>query len=297
MQKSKTARIEIDRAKCDGEGLCLLVCTAGVFADGEREGGPIVAYPMECYFCGHCVAVCPRAAITHHGMDMSNFPEVQPESTIDAGELLQFMRSRRSVRRYNQRRTVPRAVMHKLIEAARYAPTGSNAQNLEHIIICDRPMIARLSRLCIGEFRRKAEEYRNELAMQGLDPAQASRAREELQALEAVISEFDAGKDPIFYRAPVVVVTHADPSITSCPLEDATIAAHHMMQMAQSLGLGTCYIGYFYRRVNRNRAVREILGIPEQNDILMTFTLGYPAIRYRRLIDRDEPDVKWIGYE
>lgn len=297
MGQNSMARIEIDREKCDGEGLCLRVCTAGVFEDGDDDGCPVVAYPAECFFCGHCVAVCPSGAITHHGMDMGNFPAVRPELTVDAQRLLHFMRSRRSVRNYNQRRSVPRAAMAKLIEAARYAPTGSNAQGLEHIITSDRLLIARLSRLCVDELRKRAERYRDDLAMGELDPSRASRLREQLSSLALVLSDFDAGKDPIFYRAPVVVITHADPGVTSCPQEDATIAAHHMMQMAQSLGLGTCYVGYFYRRVNRNRAIRETLEIPEQNDILMTFTVGYPAIRYRRLVDRLEPQVRWIGYD
>lgn len=297
MGRSRIAQIEIDPEKCDGEGLCLRVCTAGVFVDRGDGARPVVAYPAECFFCGHCVAVCPTAAIMHHGMDVGNFPELPPNLTVDAQRLLHFMRSRRSVRNYNQRRAVPRAAMAGLIEAARYAPTGSNAQSLEHIIISDRPLIARLSRLTVDELRKRAERYRDELAVAELDPSRAGRLREQLSSLALVLSDYDAGKDPIFYSAPVVVITHADPATTSCPQEDATIAAHHMMQMAQSLGLATCYIGYFYRRVNRNRSIRDILHIPEGHDILMAFTVGYPAIRYRRLVDRMEPTVRWIGYD
>jgi nitroreductase/NAD-dependent dihydropyrimidine dehydrogenase PreA subunit len=297
MGRSRIAQIEIDPEKCDGEGLCLRVCTAGVFVDGGDGALPVVAYPAECFFCGHCVAVCPTAAIMHHGMDVGNFPEIRANLTVDAQRLLRFMRSRRSVRIYNQGRSVPRAAMGKLIEAARYAPTGSNAQSLEHIVISDRPLIARLSRLCVDELRKRAESYRDDLAMGELDPTRASRLREQLSSLALVLSDSDAGKDPIFYSAPVVVIIHADPAMTSCPREDAAIAAHHMIQVAQSLGLGTCYIGYFFRRVNRNRAIREILEIPQGHDILMTFTVGYPAIRYRRLVDRLKPHVRWIGYD
>jgi hypothetical protein len=51
-------------------------------------------------------------------MDMGNFHDAQPESTIDAVGLLQFMRGRRSVRRYSQKRPVEKAVVRKLIEVA-----------------------------------------------------------------------------------------------------------------------------------------------------------------------------------
>jgi len=99
----------------------------------------------------------------------------------------------------------------------------------------------------------------------------------------------------IFYQAPVLLVTHADRRITFCPVEDSTLAAYNMMLMAQSLGLGTCFIGYFYPKANKSKKVRDILGVPVENDIYMAFTFGYPAVHFLRLVDRKEPNVRWIG--
>ena len=92
------------------------------------------------------------------------------------------------------------------------------------------------------------------------------------------------------------MVTHADRRITFCSVEDSTLAAYNMMLMAQSLvGLGTCFIGYFCPKANKSKKVRDILGVPVENDIYMAFTFGYPTVRFLRLIDRKEPKVRWIG--
>ena len=131
----------------------------------------------------------------------------------------------------------------------------------------------------------------NELTMKKYQKSKA-----DLLFYDRVISEYDAGIDTMFFQAPVVIITHADLSITSCPLEDASIASYQMMLMAQSLGLGTCYIGNFYPFANESPAIRELLAIHPENQILMTFTLGYPTIRFQKLIDRDEPEVQWLWW-
>ena len=107
--------------------------------------------------------------------------------------------------------------------------------------------------------------------------------------------DYENGKDPIFYQAPALIITHADLRITTCPLEDATLASFQMMLMAQSLGLGTCYIGNFYEIANESQLIRKLLAIPAENEILMAFTLGYPAIRFRKVVDRSKLEVQWVG--
>jgi nitroreductase len=64
--------------------------------------------------------------------------------------------------------------------------------------------------------------------------------------------------------------------------------------MAQSLGLATCYIGYFYPIAHKSPEIRATLDIPEGDEVLMTFTIGYPSVQFRRLVDRDAPFVRWV---
>jgi nitroreductase len=214
---------------------------------------------------------------------------------IDPDALHGFLRMRRSVRNYSQRRQVPREVVERLLDAARYAPTGSNAQSLKHIIIESRETMDSLASLCADLFKERVALAQNEEVLSSLDPRIAKRIRAERPFYQRVVSEHESGKDPFFYQAPVLIVTHADLTITPCSLEDATLASYQMVLVAHSLGLGTCYVGNLYEYANDSQAIRDMLTIPPEDDILMSFTLGYPAIRFRRAVDRYEPVVRWLA--
>jgi len=290
-------KIVIDLETCDREGLCVRVCAEGIFERKEKGTVPGIVYPEKCSLCGQCIAVCPSDAITHSGFEMTNFPPITPDMAVEPDRLMGFLRSRRSVRNYNRKRTVRRDVIKKILEAARYAPTGSNAQSLEHIVITDRGVMDKLAALSADLFREKVALFQTKETLSNLGPRFARRIQASLPFYKSVVAEYEAGKDPFFYQAPVLIITHADLTITSTPLEDATLAAYQMMLMAQSLGLGTCFIGNLYEFGNESQEIRELLSIPPDNEILMSFILGYPAVRFRKLVDRKQLDVRWLGWD
>jgi len=294
--KKTTPRIEIDRGICDREGLCAQVCP-WVLGQESPNSVPTVAHPHECILCGHCVAVCPTGAITHLDMDAKNFLPTQPGQIVSPDTLQLFLRRRRSVRNYNQRRKVKRSVVEKMIGVARYSPTGCNVQSLVHMVVQDRETIAELVRLTIDYFRVQVEIAEDKDARQRLDPDEMRALEECYPIYREQIREYDAGKDILFFNAPGLVVTHAPREMTPCPMEDATLASFHMMLIASSLGLGTCYIGNFHPIANKIQPIRTILGVPPADDVLMTFTFGYPSVRFRRLVDRKVPKVIWMGAE
>jgi MinD superfamily P-loop ATPase len=49
-----------------------------------------------CSPCGHCVALCPTEAITHHKMDMGNFVDLDKGVAYDFDGFKSFVRGRRS---------------------------------------------------------------------------------------------------------------------------------------------------------------------------------------------------------
>jgi nitroreductase len=55
---------------------------------------------------------------------------------------------------------------------------------------------------------------------------------------------------------------------------DLAIAMEHIVLQATELGYGCCYIGAFSKK-----NVKDILCIPEQKDVVMLMTLGWPAER------------------
>lgn len=54
--------------------------------------------------------------------------------------------------------------------------------------------------------------------------------------------------------------------------EDASIVASHMMLAAENIGVGSCWVNYF----DPEFAASE-LNLPENEEVLMMLTLGYPA--------------------
>lgn len=52
---------------------------------------------------------------------------------------------------------------------------------------------------------------------------------------------------------------------------DTALVLQNMTLQATSEGLGTCYIGSFY-----NDQVKELLGIPQEMEVIQILTLGYP---------------------
>jgi nitroreductase/NAD-dependent dihydropyrimidine dehydrogenase PreA subunit len=273
--------IAIDPQICNRDGYCVRSCAWGVFRQAEPMTVPEVAFPENCVLCGHCLAVCPENALDHSGLNQENFPPWDPESVLPPEDLITFLRSRRSIRNYHPRKSVSEHDLLQVLDAARYAPTGCNAQTLEYLVVRDPVLIRELSSLTLDLF----QELLNPETI-------TSPPSEERKLLAEVWADAGNGSDPIFFNAPVLVIIHASRS-TPCPVEDATLAAMHSLLAAHSLDLGTCLIGNFYKYANQSAAIRTRLGIPEGNQILMSFTLGHPILSYRKLVERKPLRVEW----
>lgn len=82
-----------------------------------------------------------------------------------------------------------------------------------------------------------------------------------------------------FVNAPVIIVVCVDPSAAWRRRDgeefwkvDAAIALQSMVLCAWEEGLGTCWIGAF-----DERAVKDVLGIPQGIRVVAMTPLGYPA--------------------
>ena len=75
--------IKIDREKCIGCGLCEKDCVAHNIA---LEDGKARVRVQDCILCGHCVAVCPKAAVAISGYGEAPVPDrggrLEPEAVL-----------------------------------------------------------------------------------------------------------------------------------------------------------------------------------------------------------------------
>ncbi|HEC38558.1 MAG TPA: hypothetical protein ENI29_10000, partial [bacterium] len=105
-----------------------------------------------------------------------------------------------------------------------------------------------------------------------------------------LIKKRNLGIDPIFFNAPIVVIIYSNNQWNAT---NATIAMTFGMLSAQSLGLGSCWIGYAHGVLMENSRIRiEQTGI--ETYILGVMTLGYPAVRYSRAPPRPPLNVRNI---
>ncbi|MEM3575055.1 MAG: nitroreductase family protein, partial [Candidatus Bathyarchaeia archaeon] len=75
-------------------------------------------------------------------------------------------------------------------------------------------------------------------------------------------------------------------------LVDVSIAVDHLVLAARAEGLGSCWIGAF-----DNSALKRLLGIPEDYNVVAVIPIGYPSYdAFRETSDR-KPLEEIICYE
>ncbi len=286
-------RIIIDKARCQLCGTCLYRCPANYrMIDGE-------IVPAEdssrCLLCGHCVALCPHEAIAHR--DLPDIPlERQRRMTReDLAAFSALIKSRRSHRHFKDT-PVSRERLDHLVELCRYAPTGGNAHGVGLKIIENKRRIAELSRATIRHFMSLIEQMDDEAAALTAEgrplPADLTRNIERHRRYRGMRKALEKGRDPIFHRAPVVVVFHAsDESRT--PKDDGVIAAHTMVLGATASRLGSCYIGLFTRAAGESPEVGALLGLPPGRQVSATLVIGNPRLTFHRAVPRRPLPVTW----
>lgn len=280
--------ISIDTAACSQCGACVAVCSHRVFG-GVGE----VADAARCKVCGHCVAVCPADAIAHSDLPLDACPPAVDMPDYDT--LTAMLRERRSCRVF-AKKPVARETVARLVDAARWVLSASNGQPVDWLAIDDPARIAALSAASVETLGATAALLRNPLARLALYLAYgkakvASAARRAVDFRE-MADLHAAGKDPIFFHAPTVLVAHV-PKSDYFGRDDAVYAAYNLMLAARTLGLGTCQIGFFQVALDRNRALRDSLGLPADRAPQVTVILGYPEVGFHRLLPRRAQVISW----
>ena len=59
-----------------------------------------------------------------------------------------------------------------------------------------------------------------------------------------------------------------------------------MELMAESLGLGVLYSGFFVACTRLSRKLRKMLDLPKGHKVITCMVIGYPAVKYQRIVPR-----------
>ncbi|MFX0083663.1 MAG: nitroreductase family protein [Candidatus Hodarchaeota archaeon] len=267
----------IDREKCSNCKQCILECGRGYFSVNKDKEVIFNESLNTCNICGHCIAICPEEAIITKDLDdIETFPGIDsPKNIVNYDSIYKFIRAKRSTRRYKNKK-VPKELIEKVFEAMRYAPSATNARAWRYVIISDPEKIEALS----------DEIIKTNYAYLGF------------RSGEQALKYFKSIGRGIFYNAPHVIVLYyrvveKNRVMVGLRANDAGIALTYGMLAAESLGLGTCWIGQIQGAIPMNKEILNILGI--KGMVLGAFILGYPAVKYRRTAPR--PPLKIKGLE
>ncbi len=285
----------IDPAICTGCGECVIECPMQVIEfGGDNKAVPV--HLEKCIQCCHCVAVCPVNALSAPAYDQGNFASIQPEPPVAFHELLSLLRRRRSVRRYKEQ-TVPREIIAQLIEAARYAPTGSNLQGCKYIIIDGFAPVRSVASVMVDYYLGLAKMMSTPWGRATIRLTAGGSAYNSLKRYIPVIHEmaerFRKGGDPVFHSAPLLIGIHTGPGSFTAH-DDCIIAMYHMIMAAETLGLGSCLNGFLTNSAQRSAAVRRAMRVPEGHNLYAAATFGRPDVKFYRQVDRFAPEIEWV---
>ena len=289
--------VTIDQERCNLCGLCISVCVRRIIEEGDDSVR--ITDPMMCILCGHCKAVCPEDAPNIPSLKEEEFEPLPPKEDLPkADQLMGFFRSRRSTRIYGKE-PVERDKMEKIIEAGRFAPTGGNRQPIRYVVVHTPDKMEMIRKMTFETLVEEGARIDNAVKRHGENGEPISpedMLRHVYTDIWRDIAEIyqQQGKDLLFYHAPVLVICHFDPEVTTTAEVDAGMAAMQMALMAEALGLGTCYCGFLCMAIRASLGLRDALQIPVGDRVPVSFMLGYPDVPFIKLVSRDPAHVKWL---
>ena len=175
---------------------------------------------------------------------------------MDAEALLGMMKSRRTIRQF-QDKPIPPEVMEKLLEAGRYAPTAENHQVVEFIVL---------------------QKHRDEVERRAVKMFRT--AQNALSKVAPWTGNLEIDDRFFFKGAPLVLL------VTNKAGMDRGLAASYVELMANAQGLGVLYSGFFLVACKLNPAIRKMIPVRKGYKLSNCMVIGYPSVKYQRVPPR-----------
>ncbi|MBN1176382.1 MAG: nitroreductase family protein [Dehalococcoidales bacterium] len=167
-------------------------------------------------------------------------------------DTIKVINSRRSVRKY---KTTPiaDAEIKTIAEAAIYAPSAMNQQKWHFTVVRSPEMIAKMNNAIRENLLNSGVEF---LAERAKNP------------------DFD-----VFHGAPALIMVTAEEDARFTEI-DCGAAAENIALAAESLNIGSCFIGMaeFLFASDDASKIKQEMGIPENYRHIITVVLGYKDV-------------------
>ena len=266
----------VDESICTRDGLCAAECPLGIISMKDGVPSPVKRADELCLRCGHCVAICPSGAFSHRDMAAQECSPIERPRLWGPEQTEQFLRFRRSIRHYKDQ-PVEKDKLSRLMEMARYAPSGHNNQPVSWLVLYEKQQVREAGSHIVGWMRNLAQKH----------PKFAQAMH-----MDLIIASWEAGQDKVCWDAPHLIVTHA-PQALATSASACMIALTYLDLAAPSLGLGTCWSGFFTFAASAWQPLKDFLALPQGHACFGAMMAGYPKYSFHRLPSRNTPPITW----
>jgi len=206
------------------------------------------------------------------------------EPGADWNDVEHAILTRRSIRKFKGRQ-VPAFMIRRILEMARYAPSQGNCQPWSFVVVRDKAMIAEMEAYCVGVCKGMTANVDYTNYPKGSEQREA--ILKNTQALNranpnglhpvpvTAIKSIANGRFAVFNKAPTVILILMDKRGVGVPEIDIGAAGETIVLAAQSLGLGTCWVG-FSKMLSSNAPLMAKFGVEPPFELAEAICVGYP---------------------
>ena len=270
----------VDKEKCITCKQCINDCPVN---DIVLKDNKAYIKNESCIKCGHCVAICPTKAVSTNDYNMKDVIEYDKEYfTIDSDNLLNFIKFRRSVRNFKNKK-IEKENIEKIIEAGRFTQTSTNSQDVSYTVVINK--LDELKDLAFKALNKKGEYILNNLTP---DTEYLKRYATLWTYFYKMYKEDPIKNDKLLFNAPAVIIVTANNEL------NGALAASKMDLMVDALGLGTFYSGFLQIATDGNNEILDLLKINNKKKVVACMVIGYPNVKYKRTVPRKDAEINWI---
>jgi len=188
---------------------------------------------------------------------------------------VKVIQERRSIRDYTAE-PVSDEALDMILESARLAPSGENAQPWRFVVINDADTRKKIGALAGGGSGRR---FTAEFVTQKMQERFSSLQDEEKK--KAAFQKLTSGQVSAFLAtAPVNIVVCGKKDVWDLPY-DTSAAIENMLLMVTALGLGACWVIAPCIDIRDEERIKDILGVPEGFKIISIISIGHPTRSHR----------------
>jgi nitroreductase len=188
---------------------------------------------------------------------------------------MKVIQDRRSIREYTDE-PVSEEDLKMILEAARQAPSGENAQPWRFIIVKDFNTRQRLGAIAAGgSGRRFTAEFVTKKMQERFATLEDEAKR------KAAFEKLTSGNVSAFLAsAPVSIVVCGKKDVWDMPY-DTSAAMENILLMVTGLGLGACWVIAPCIDIRDEERLKKLLDVPEGFKVVSILSVGHPTRPHR----------------